>query len=133
MRFMECFGRQQLWKGRGGSRRGQREKLNRNAFSVEVSANPWGALKLGWSFRIVLAWAKEQDLHNHHISCSLDEAALERGVILSVEVLFSRGDPCRGLTAEGYLLATLPVVADWVPYFSRGISWCRYTYSHFCT
>lgn len=61
----------------------------------------------------------EQGLHTIalvHWMC----AALERGgqvVIFSVEAFFSRGNPCRGLTAGVYLPATLPVVVHWALHF----------------
>lgn len=65
-------------------------------------SQPMGSLNLG----------NRQGLYNHHSSFSLDVATLKEEMILSVEGLFSRGSPCRGLTAEVCVPATPPIVAD---------------------
>lgn len=47
-----------------GHRVGQREELNEDA--VIASANPWGALELGWPLRVVLNRVREPDLGAAH-------------------------------------------------------------------
>lgn len=44
-----------IWSLRERCRTGWKEKLGYDAALMTASANTWGALELGWSFRVVLS------------------------------------------------------------------------------